>query len=144
MDCRDGAGCINLQVSAVNTGVVDIKCIGSSTQFGCLLGQVNAANADQLYIYAGYNGIYGGYIYGQNISTTFEITAFGTNASFVGITGTTEIHTPTNLGKLSLNCYGFGCYKMSFMIIKEDGFDDARFANFNVNGCSRCSDRSMF
>ena len=142
MDCRDGANCNNLQVSVVNTGVVDIKCSGSSTQFGCQLGQVNAANADQLYIYAGYNGIYDTTIYGQNIATTFEITAFGTNTSFVGITGATEIYTPINLSKFSLNCYGFGCYEMDF--INENGFDDAANANFNVNGCFKCYDRGMF
>ena len=143
MSCRDGADCNNLQVSAVNTGVIDIKCIGSSTQYGCQLGQVNASNADKLYIYAGYNGIYGTDIYGQNIASTFEITAFGDDTSSPGIDGDAQIYIPTDLSKFSLNCYGFGCYKMSF--IKEDGFDYyTRNADFNLNGCSKCQDDGMF
>ena len=146
MDCRDGADCVNLDVFADNTGIINITRIGSSNRYGCSRNNnIYAANADQLYIYADYNGIGGAIgttIFGQNIVTTLEITAIGRNSSFVGITGATQIYIPSDLSKLSLNCYGFGCYIMTF--VQEDGFDNAASANFNVNGCSICQDDGMF
>ena len=85
MDCRDGAECNRLDVLADNTGIISITCIGSSQGYGCLYVNLYAANADELYIYAGYNGIGSTTIYGQYIATALEITAFGTNTSFLGI-----------------------------------------------------------
>ena len=145
MDCRDGANCNNLQISVVNTSIVSITCTGSTTDYGCTLGQIDASNASELYIYAGYNGIYGTDIYGQNISSTFEITAIGNGSSYPGITGGAEIWIPAldaDLNVFSLNCYASGCYEMYF--IKENGFDNIANANLNFNGCFQCIDDSMF
>ena len=216
MDCRDGAYCLNFDVDAINTGIVNITatgsstsygissafidasnagelyvyasyagisgsiisainadivnitCIGSSSYKGCSYGLVDASNAgslyvyasnngiygtdieannaDELYIFASNNGIHGSYIVGQNISTTFEITAIGkiTNYTTYGI-GYAEIYIPAldaDLNKFSLNCYGSGCYSLTF--IKKDGFDNIANANLNFNGCYQCQNDSMF
>ena len=128
----------------MNASIVDITCIGTDWYHGCNGGKVDASNADELYIYAGYNGIAKTDIYGQNISTIFEITAYGTNISFGGIAGyngAAEIYIP-DLNKFSLNCYGWGCSEMTF--IKDNGFHNASNANFNVNGCLQCADNRMF
>ena len=144
MDCRDGTYCNNLDVLATNAGIVNITCTGSST-WGCLLSQFDASNAGELYVYASYDGIHSTKIYGQNISTTFEITAIGDGSSFSGISGNTEIYIPdsdADLSKLTLNLYGYAFYSVHFY--KENDYSNIDYANINFNGCLQCEGNPGF
>ena len=145
MDCQD-AYCNRLEISAINAGIVNVTCIGSSIgNGGCYAGELDASNAGELYVYArdggGEEGLYATKIYAQNISTTFELTAFGRNKSSIGIRGA-EIYVPVDLSKFSLNCYGSGCFRVNFN--RYDGFDNISNAHLNINGCLQCEDDGMF
>ena len=145
LDCRDGAYCNNLDVNAANTGIVNITCIGSSTDYGCINGEIVATNAGSLYVYASYDGISGTDIYGQNISTTFEMTAIGVSSSFAGITGYSQIVIPdsdSDLSKFTLNYYGYGFYNV--YIYKANDYSNIDYANINFNGCLQCEGKPGF
>ena len=130
-----------------NTGIVNITCIGSRGKgWGCDNGKVNASNVGELYVYARELGSYDMDIYGQNILSTFEITAIGTITNYTA-SGLkyADIYIPAldaDLDKFSLNCYGAGCYSLTFN--KEGGFDNISNADLNFNGCYQCQDDSMF
>ena len=130
----------------------DITCTGgeSRSEPGCEDTIIIGISGYDLSITANPFGLYGGYIYAQNIQNSFTLTCIGdgTGSSSwdnnYACFGRPDIYIPAldaDLDKLSFNCYGSGCFTMNF--VKEDGFDNITEANLNFNGCGQC-DAGMF